>query len=367
MDCLRESLIKIFVRRWILKMLNKTKRLVSIIVPVYNSERHLRKCLISLCEQSYEEIEILLINDGSTDYSLEICKEFQEKDKRVIIMSQENSGVSAARNKGIDVSKGEYICFVDSDDSVETGYIEKYINTATETNADIVIGGVTEVHGNIKKMKTHKQEARVVEGTEILPLAYSLLDNRTDAEETFNPQIMGYPWCRIYKKSIIGGTRFNCNIFIREDAVFNLEVFNRATRISIIDYAGYNYVFHEQMATGNFRTNFELEIFYYLNICRNICRKYYFPRETYFAGVLYAYMIWLKMGVLHINSSLPFFEKTQVIRCSFENTIWKEAFLSVDSNDLSKAYRILKILYKKKSVLGIMSLYYLSRFIERKH
>ena len=114
-------------------------RLVSIIVPVYNVEKYLSKCIESLINQTYTNIEILLINDGSTDNSKKICEQFKEKDSRIKLINKENGGLSDTRNKGLQEAIGKYIAFVDSDDYINENTVEDNLKTAIEKNADIVI------------------------------------------------------------------------------------------------------------------------------------------------------------------------------------------------------------------------------------
>ena len=114
---------------------------VSIIIPVYNTEKYLKKCLESVCNQTLKDIEIICINDCSTDNSLEILKEYSAKDNRIkIIDFKENKGAAVARNTGIDEAQGEYLGFVDSDDFVDLDFYEKLYNKAIETEADVVKG-----------------------------------------------------------------------------------------------------------------------------------------------------------------------------------------------------------------------------------
>ena len=125
---------------------------VSIIVPVYNVEKYLRKCLDSLINQTLKDIEIICVNDGSKDNSPKILEEYAKKDNRIIVINQENAGLSVARNSGIDIAKGEYIGFVDSDDWVDLDFFEKLYYSATSNDADIAVGGIIRVTG-IKKKK----------------------------------------------------------------------------------------------------------------------------------------------------------------------------------------------------------------------
>lgn len=111
--------------------------MVSIIVPVYNTEEYLGRCVESILKQSYRDIELILVDDGSTDNSLEICRKYETQDSRIIVYHKENGGQGSARNLGLDVCKGDYICFVDSDDYIDNNMIELLINNLDKYNADI--------------------------------------------------------------------------------------------------------------------------------------------------------------------------------------------------------------------------------------
>ena len=121
---------------------------ISVIIPVYNAEKYLEKCLNSVIKQTLKDIEIICINDGSTDGSLNILQKYSEKDKRFIIIDQKNSGQSVARNKGLSVAKGEFIGFVDSDDWIDDDFYEKLYDAAIEYKADIAAGNILRVNEN---------------------------------------------------------------------------------------------------------------------------------------------------------------------------------------------------------------------------
>lgn len=122
---------------------------ISVIVPVYNSEKFLEKCLNSIINQTFKDIEIICIDDGSSDKSLDILKSFETKDKRIRILTQKNMGPSCARNKGLEIATGEYVGFVDSDDWIDLDFYEKLYNSAEKYNADIAVGG-------IKRLRSYK-------------------------------------------------------------------------------------------------------------------------------------------------------------------------------------------------------------------
>ena len=112
---------------------------VSVIVPVYNNEEYLDKCLSSLTEQSLDDIEIICVNDGSSDSSLDILNRYEQKDNRIVVLSQENQGAGASRNNGIDIANGEYISFVDADDWLEENALKKLYENAVRNNSDVVL------------------------------------------------------------------------------------------------------------------------------------------------------------------------------------------------------------------------------------
>ena len=137
---------------------------ISVVVPIYNTSIYLSKCLESLINQTYKDIEIICINDGSTDNSLEILNKFQKKDNRIKIITQENQGLSAARNKGIVEANGEYISFIDSDDWVDLDFFEKLITALEKEHADIAAGSIIRARKTFSKPRI-KYEKEIIAQT----------------------------------------------------------------------------------------------------------------------------------------------------------------------------------------------------------
>ena len=197
---------------------------VSVIIPVYNAKDYLGRCLDSVINQTLKDIEIICINDCSKDNSLEILKEYSSKDKRIkLINHKTNKGESAARNTGLDNAKGEYIAFLDNDDTIDSNFYEKLYKKATETNADIVKGEVkyinydnTITYGNINEEY-----------------------KKTKNKMTF---VLNW-WCAIYKRELI----FDNNIRLLEgcilggDSLFLNEAIINAKNFQIVDNVYYNY------------------------------------------------------------------------------------------------------------------------------
>ena len=212
--------------------------LVSVIVPAYNVEKYLRRCVDSIISQTYKNIEIILIDDGSSDGSGIICDEYAQKYTNIVCVHTENNGVSNARNLGLDVAKGEYITFVDSDDYINFDMIEKMM--AVFCDQDLIVCGICQVELNGNK--------NYVYGTEKI---YDYMQ-RDVIEGFFDiPSIKDFmygPFNKIYKKSIINDLKFKTNLRIGEDFLFVFEYLERCNTIRILDCCFYNYEKRENSA-----------------------------------------------------------------------------------------------------------------------
>ena len=216
---------------------------ISIIVPVYNAASYLEQCISSLLNQTYSDIEVLLIDDGSTDNSGAICEEFAEKDKRVVYIRQQNQGVSVARNTGLDRASGEWITFVDSDDWVMPQMCERVLNTAIENNADVVIWSYLSHYGS------KIVESKLIDGTsrdltgEKEKLELKTISQYYGGIAKGSSISAGCTWGKLYKRELIENNhiRFTPGLTRAQDTVFSLEAFELAKKIVFLDENLYNY------------------------------------------------------------------------------------------------------------------------------
>lgn len=338
--------------------------MVSVIIPVYNTEKYIKKCLRSVVQQSYKELEIIIINDGSTDASLDICKKLAIEDNRIQIISIENSGVSKARNQGLLLAKGEYVCFVDADDYIDRDYIEKYVKIAFETNADIVIGGILEEKNG--KTVAIRNKNLVIEGKDCRKIVCSLLDCKSDEKESYSPQVLGFSCCKLYKKTVISEISFPENIPVREDTIYNIEVLLKAKKIVISDLLGYHYNINISSATGRYRINYSIEAEKFLKKCKEIWIANNLPMNSYYIGCLYTYMRWLKLHTMHPQSNHSLYKQILLIKKSFDETMWTEAFKKVNSSSLNVQYKLLRRLFIARCAFGIYGLCRVS-YLRRRH
>lgn len=205
--------------------------LISIIVPVFNSEPYLNKTISSLLNQSYSNIEILLIDDGSTDNSLNICKEFAKKDSRIVVIHNENSGVAKTRNIGLENAKGAFISFVDSDDYIEKEMFEKLYNIHLESNSDITMCSIVREDQNGKAFEKIIYQNQTINQKEII-------------KNTITDNIRDYLWNKLYKKEIFDGVDFP-NGKIYEDVLTLYRLYSKANHLTSTDQILYHYVNRE--------------------------------------------------------------------------------------------------------------------------
>lgn len=240
---------------------------VSIIVPVYNAENTIERCVESILKQSYKNYELILIDDGSKDSSLKILNKYKNK-KNVIIIAQKNIGVSLTRNKGIKTATGDYIMFIDNDDFIDYDYIEKHINEIVKTNSDVVISGYRRVDLNNKVLYEER-----------LKNTY------------WSRYIIITPWAKMFKKEFL--IKHNIEFLdyvIGEDVYFNLKLYSFSPKVSIINYVGYNW-FYNNLSVSNTKhkgLNKNVDNLFLLN---NILKCYKVVDE-YLSYYFVKYYIW---------------------------------------------------------------------------
>lgn len=219
------------------KKMERRKGVISVIVPVYNSERYLDECISSILSQTYHSLEVILVDDGSTDCSYEICSKWKEKDSRVNLLKQQNLGVSAARNKGILHSSGEYIAFVDSDDCIRKNMYEIMMNYAIKEKVSMVIGNwvIYDIASKQERLPNYKMFGRME--------ASKLKKNIFSENENYGG---GYPWNRLinYEEVCRKANRkllFCKELFVYEDKYWIMQLCDYMGDVYLIPEVLYDY------------------------------------------------------------------------------------------------------------------------------
>jgi len=208
-------------------VLDKINDKISIIVPIYNVEEYVEKCIKSLINQTYKNIEIILVDDGSTDSSYDICKKYSETDSRINLIHKENGGLSDARNVGIENATGEYITFLDSDDWLSYNYCETMIKEINETKADIVMCNLVNVYNDDYVFKNKSDYNKDI---------YSNIQALEKFEDTINVVAVA----KLYKKNLFDNLRYKVGKIHEDEFMFH-RIFFKANKIVCLDIQMYAY------------------------------------------------------------------------------------------------------------------------------
>lgn len=208
--------------------------MISVIIPVYNVEKYLDQCVASVVAQTYTDFELLLIDDGSTDGSAQLCDQWQERDARIRVVHQPNQGVSAARNRGLDLAQGEWVAFIDSDDWVDSDYLTLMANAMAATHADLAVGGLTQHHANGCNVDYIPNEQGA------FPLDASNADRFTDLNQKF---LLYGPCIKLYNLTLLNrhGVRFPQGVSFGEDLTFNFRYLEHVGTIARVQRSTYHY------------------------------------------------------------------------------------------------------------------------------
>lgn len=255
---------------------------ISIIIPIYNGEEYIERCVESILKQSYKDIEIILVNDGSIDKTEKVCKELEKRDKRIKYIYQINNGVSCARNNGILNATGEYIAFIDGDDWVDEKYCEILLKGMTKDVQLSVVG--------IKQTKVYNSENSIIEKE----------TNKITQDEAFklifiDSNFFGYPVNKLYRKTLIdelGDKPFDESIHACEDTLFNAKYITKCKKISYNKSQLYLYFQHQNSVTKTKKFNIKrvtvfdslekIEDIYIKNSSNNLIYLYIFYMYNYY-------------------------------------------------------------------------------------
>ena len=301
---------------------------ISIIVPIYNEEENLRKCIESLINQTYKELEIILINDGSTDKSKEIIESF--KDKRIIAIHKKNTGISDTRNIGIGKSTGDYIMFVDSDDYLELNCIERLIETAEKENSEIVMFNYyLETQSKRIEIKLPKIEAR----------------NLKEDKDLLTKIHLG-PCTKIFKAELIKDNLFPLNLKY-EDVPFVVEAVIKAGKISFVP----NYLYHYVIKKSGETITRDERIFDIITICAIVEKKLeqinYVNKTNFFVKVL-SYYLKNSRYIPNINLRNEFIDAVYIYLKRIDKDWRKCSYLKQES-------KIKRVIITHKSLLKIVN------------
>lgn len=307
-------------------------RKVSVIVPIYNSEKYLEKCINSIINQTYANLEIILVNDGSTDNSLKICQEFSKMDERILVYSKINEGVSKARNKGIEISSGEYIVFVDADDTIH----ENYIKIMLENSVDNYYLIKSNFKNSIKAKLYSKEE-----------FLNGLISGK----------VFGACWGYLFCREILKDIYFDNNTSYMEDAIFMVRYLLKVKYVKVIKEELYNYNYNTNSLT-NIKKNIERKIDQYLysiEQIENILIENGEMNESY-----KRYLNNRKIGILESGMS-KLYDVEEIKKLLNKKKILE--VINIKTNSLK--YKLFIMIARKKSYKKMLSYIKLRHFLKK--
>lgn len=211
---------------------------VSIIIPIYNAQQYLERCIESIINQEYTNLEIILINDGSNDDSLKICNEYKIRDKRIVVIDKKNTGVSNTRNIGIEYATGEFLMFVDSDDYLLKDYVSSMVENMISNKVDIVKSGYSILEKNSIDYVSYKSNSCVLEYND-----YKL--------DIINTPYLNSVWATLYSTELVKEFKFNEELKYVEDWEFTYRILKNK-RISFLNNTGYQYIINDGSAMHSY-------------------------------------------------------------------------------------------------------------------
>ena len=300
---------------------------ISIIVPVYNVEKYLKKSIESILGQTYENFELILINDGSTDKSAEICDAYSKEDKRIKVIHKSNEGVSKARNIGIENSNGNYLCFIDGDDWIESDMLLEMNNIISEFQIDLIVNGIKidniGLQGEVYSQENKYKECLWRNKKEVSDNIINLFENA----------LINSSCNKIYKADIIkkNNIRFK-NTNIGEDTRFNLEVFRYCNTIKVSNNCYYHYMRYSNLITLS-RILEENSYEEYLNIQNDMINFFkelsnYSPKiENIISKVMFSQYLAVAYRILKSDNKIyPYKYKKRLLDKGLKNKLILKSF-----------------------------------------
>ena len=314
--------------------------LISIIVPVYNCEKYIEDCINSIKNQTYKNIEIIIVNDGSTDRSLELIQMAANDDKRIKIFSTENMGVSHARNIGVEKANGKWISFIDSDDWIEPNFCELLYEKAAELNADYIGCGYNKVIGeNIQKINV---DGNILE-YEKDDFLIKLLNVQTS---------YGLIHMKLIKAEYVKQVKFNENIKVAEDALFNIELCDYLNKIVIFNKPLYNYRINTDSVVRKYDENYSNKYAKAMDeVSSYIKNKYTDEKILTNLNNFVVYHLMLVCVNYIYNPENKSESKIRLLKNTCEGNVYKDAVKSSNYDELSMTRKITLFTIKYKLYL----------------
>ena len=336
--------------------------LVSVVVPVYNAARTLEKCVDSLTSQTFDDVEILLINNGSTDNSLDVCKEIAGKDSRIKVIDISEKGVSAARNRGIELATGEFVTFVDADDWIDPDVCKLFADLNAKHNYDLFCYSA-QYHKKGKTTTTHLfgKDIELLSQNQKEELQIKVFAPQAPIfSYKMNTRFAGSACGKFYKREILqkNNLRFATETIISEDVFFNTLSLDYFHRIGYTKRYFYHYEQSDGSAQNKYRPNSDKYFLFVIEKIQEWLRKT--KKNQHFidaANCLFVHYIFgiLKEGLFHKDNQSRNHQKKEMFCQLVSNTLFLKALRNANLRYFSLSERILLLLLKRRKYVLVMA------------
>lgn len=330
---------------------------LSIIIPCYNVEKHLDRCLLSVINQTYTNLEIILVDDGSPDNSGNICDKWAKQDKRIKVIHKQNEGLGFARNSGIEIATGEWIAFVDSDDFIDLSMYEKLLTKAIEKNADIVYcGHIKQLSNGTNITITDFADEKIFEKDVFLELSQGFFKPTTISPKMLTMSV----WHAVYRRNIISQPFYSEREVGSEDIHFQVCAMLNARRVVFIPDALYTYCYNGVSLSHTFNLS-KYDRYKTLNkVINKTYDAYGIKSPSDYCVFIMAFAMIRKITLSQLNSKIKHEYISKIVTDSF----WKSD--NINASQLKGAKKIFYAVLKLRSVILMQLLSNIYSFINYK-
>lgn len=333
-------------------------KLVSVIVPIYKVEKYLEKCINSIISQTYTNLEIILVDDGSPDNCGKICESFKNKDSRIKVIHKENQGLGMARNSGLEIATGDYVVFVDSDDWIDNNMIELMLLRSINENADIVVCGYKKCNEEkeLQKVKTTDKLRIFDNKDDIIKYAVCPILGQDEIGENYKSRSMSV-WINMYSMPLLKNNSLQFvseRIYLTEDLFFNLKALLYSNKIVFMPECLYSYRYNPVSLSNGYRANkVELMQTMYNELYNILEKENLVPfigkrvERSYIMRLRHALMIFLEGPISQK-------EKKEKFKNAFEYPLTKRIISNYPMKKVPVKEKIMVFLMKQNSVWGLM-------------
>ena len=345
--------------------------LVTVVLPIYNVEKYLDRCMESVTKQTYQNLEIIMVDDGATDSCPQKCDEWAKKDKRIKVIHKKNAGLGMARNTGIENATGDYIVFFDSDDYIALDAIEKAVNSASMCNADLVTFGFSFVNdlGEVTRTVIPSGDKEIYSGDEVLDIVLpDLLSQGIDARIIKGLWISA--WVNMYSMKLINEAKWRFvseRLIISEDVYSMLDLYSNVSNVVILSDALYFYCENGASLTHAYRKDRFEKLNSFYKQCYTLSEHKGYSTEI-IERLAYPYIANV-IGALKIvvSNNMKYSEVYKIIKSCVNDDVLVKIAKSIDINSENSKRKLLLMAIRRKKPLLVFGIMYVNRIFGNKN